>query len=126
MTAKISQLPNQKTQEEDRKKDKAVSIPRHLTEKSRKFFKSVMVEFELEEHHVKLLTLACQAWDRAEEARQIIAKNGLTYQDRFGQPCSRPEVAIERDSRVAFARLLREVGLDASEPDDKRPPRLKY
>jgi phage terminase small subunit len=126
MSAKISQFLSPKTPEKDRKKEKPVSIPRHLSAKARKFFRSVMTEFELEEHHLKLLTLACTAWDRAEAARLIVEKSGLTYNDRFGQPVSRPEIAIERDSRLAFARLLREIGLDASEPPDSRPPKLKY
>jgi phage terminase small subunit len=72
------------------------------------------VAFELDEHHLRLLTLACEAWDRAVQSRELIARHGLTYQDRFGCPKARPEVAIERDSRIAFARLLREIGLDAA------------
>jgi hypothetical protein len=65
-----------------------------------------------------LLTAAAEAWDRCQEARVALAGVGTTYQDRFGQPKSRPEVAIERDSRIAFARLLRELALDGA-PDPK-------
>ena len=50
-------------------------------------------------------------------------KDGLTYLDRFGVPRGAAEVAIERDSRLAFARLIRELDLDqAGDPD--RPPRI--
>lgn len=48
---------------------------------------------------------------------------GLTYEDRFKQPRVRPEVAIERDGRIAFARLVRELRLDV-DPDDDRIPTL--
>src|SRR3954447_1015673 len=46
----------------------------------------------------------------------------MTYLDRFKQPRGRPEIAIERDSRLRFARLLRELALDVSDPDDFRSP----
>jgi hypothetical protein len=77
----------------------------------------------LDEHHVRLLQLAGEAWDRAEQAREALAEHGVTFLDRFGSPRARPEVAIERDARIAFARLLRELALDVeSSPGDSRPP----
>lgn len=96
--------------------------PKHLSREAREWWSSVFANFELDTHHLKLLTLAAQAWDRGEGARQALAKRGVTYKDRFGQPCVRPEVAIERDSRLAFARLVRELGFDVANPD-ARPPR---
>jgi hypothetical protein len=83
----------------------------------------VVEEFELEEHHVKLLTLAAEAWDRGQQARAVLDAEGISYVDRFGAPRSRPEVAVERDSRIAFARLLRELDLDVDTRPDPRPPR---
>ena len=83
-----------------------------------------MVEdWTLEDHHVRLLTAAAEAWDRCQQARKRLAKNGLTYTDRFGQPRARPEIGIERDSRLAFSRLIRELDLDAAAPRESgRPP----
>ena len=99
--------------------------PRHLKPETAKWWAWVVEEFKLELHHIRLLTLAADAWDRCQQARQIIDKEGLTYEDRFDQPVSRPEVAIERDSRTAFARLLREVDLDVEPPRPVgRPPGL--
>jgi phage terminase small subunit len=98
--------------------------PAHLAPGTRKWFATVVRDYELEEHHVRLLTAAGEAWDRMQEARAVIAKDGMTYQDRFNQPKARPEIAIERDSRLGFARLLRELALDVSAPDDSRPPVL--
>lgn len=99
--------------------------PMHLEAKTRKWWRNVLDDYDLEEHHVKLLTLAAEAWDRCQEARRILDENGLTYTDRFGCPRARPEVAIERDSRIAFARLLRELALDLEPPEEPgRPPRL--
>ena len=102
--------------------------PEHLQEATRAWFEHVTGSFVLEEHHLRLLTLAGEAWDRCAQAREAIDANGLTYTDRFDAPRMRPEVAVERDSRIAFARLLRELDLDVAPPGGgpsaSRPPAL--
>jgi hypothetical protein len=60
-------------------------------------------EFSLEKHHEHLLTLAAEALDRAEQARKALDEHGLMHVDKSGRPHARPEVAIEKDSRIAFA-----------------------
>jgi phage terminase small subunit len=104
--------------------EKQLQPPKHLRPETARWWASVAEEYELEPHHLRLLTLAAEAWDRCQQAREILKKRGLTYNDRFGQPATRPEVAIERDSRIAFARLLRELDLDVSAPEESRPPRI--
>jgi phage terminase small subunit len=89
-----------------RSKLAALQPPRHLRSDTAVWFTSALKEYELDSHHVRLLTKACEAWDRSEQAREAIAKHGLTYTDRFNSPRSRPECAIERDSRLAFAGLF--------------------
>jgi phage terminase small subunit len=102
------------------------TAPEHLREATRIWWLTVCESYQLEQHHVRLLTLAGESWDRGEQAREALAEHGLTYEDRFGQPRSRPEVAIERDSRIAFARLLRELALDVEVPtEDVRPPVMR-
>jgi hypothetical protein len=97
--------------------------PKGLRAPTRCWVESVVEAYELEGHHLHLLGLAAQALDREQKAREAIAKNGLTFQDRFGAPKPRPEVAIARDAAVVFARLLRELRLDV-DPDDARAPGL--
>lgn len=99
--------------------------PDHLRPDTAAWFNAVIQDFELDQHHFRLLVKACEAWDRSEQAREGIAEHGMTYLDRFSAPHARPEVAIERDSRLAFARLVRELGLDVAPPADSRPPILK-
>jgi P27 family predicted phage terminase small subunit len=100
--------------------------PKHLRPATKKWWREVNEEFELEPHHQRLLTLTAEAWDRTQQAREVLAAKGLTFNDRFGQPKPRPEVAIERDSRIAFARILRELALDVEVPggERSRPPQL--
>jgi phage terminase small subunit len=101
--------------------------PNYLRIPTKKWWKSVVCKWLLEDHHIRLLTLAAGAWDRAEQARELLAKYGLTFEDpKLKRPVARPEVAIERDSRLAFARLLRELDLDIEAPAaGSRPPALR-
>ena len=102
------------------------SAPGHLAPATAEWWLSVLDEYVLEPHHQRLLTLAATAWDRAEQARSILDKQGLTFIDRFDAPHARPEIAIERDSRTGFARLIRELDLDVEPPSDtRRAPGLR-
>lgn len=87
--------------------------PKHLSVEMKKWFLHVIGEYELDDHHVKVLRLACEAYDRCQAARKAIKKHGsMTFMDRFDQPRPLPEVAIERNAAIAYARLLRELALD--------------
>src|SRR5437762_586076 len=101
-----------------------MNIPKHLRSSTRAWFKHVSANFELESHHFRLLQLAAESWDRAEQAREALATHGLVYTDRFGSPRARPEVGIERDCRISFARLLRELDLDVEPPTVPGRPAL--
>jgi phage terminase small subunit len=98
--------------------------PPYLRPETAAWWSALLAEFSLEGHHIRLLRLACEAWDRGQQAREALAQHGTTYTDRFGQPRARPEVAIERDARISFARLMRELALDVESPGDseRRPP----
>jgi phage terminase small subunit len=99
--------------------------PAHLSPAMQAWWRQVMTDYELEPHHARLLELACDSYDRLVEARTTIRAEGLTKGSR-----RHPAVAIELDSRLQFARLLRELDLDAPaprpEPDGGwRPPSLR-
>ena len=101
--------------------------PAHLKTTTKKWWKLVTDEYELDSHHLKLLQAACEAWDRLQDAREVLNRDGVSYIDRFNAPRARPEVAVERDSRIGFARLVRELGLDAAgNPSAPRGNPLKY
>lgn len=90
---------------------------------TRKWISKVKSTWQLDDHHERLLILAGQAWDRAQDAKILIDTDGSTILDRFGQLRPHPMIEVERQSMLAFARLVREVGLDLGEPD---PDRLPY
>jgi phage terminase small subunit len=107
-------------------KEASPHAPAHLAGATAAWWLEVVTTWELDAHHVRLLTLAAESFDRAVQAREILSRKGITFKDRFGQPKPRPEVAIERDSRTAFARLLRELDLDVDGPrEESRAPLLR-
>ncbi len=103
------------------------AAPSHLSERMQSYWQSVVREFLISDHQLEILRKACEASDRADEAREILASEGLTVEDRYGQARPHPASQIERDSRTAFARLIRELALepgsDGGTPEDARPPR---
>ena len=78
-----------------------------------------MVEgFDLEPHHVPILTAAAEAFDRKEDARRLVATEGLVVQNGSGVPTPHPAVQIEDAAALRMARLISELGLDAA-PDER-------
>jgi phage terminase small subunit len=104
--------------------DKGPKPPGHLQPATKAWWTQLVEEYDLQSHHLRLLSLAGECWDRCQQAREAIDEHGLVFLDKAGQPRARPEVAVERDSRIAFARLLRELNLDSEPPPDVRVPRL--
>ena len=99
--------------------------PDHLSDRCKTWWRSVNQDFELEDHHLHLLRLAAEALDRSEEARAILAVEGIVV--RSGDTVkAHPCVSIERDARLAVARLIRELDLDVEMPAERlRPPALR-
>jgi phage terminase small subunit len=99
--------------------------PDDLSPSAREWFQIVVDTYQCDEHQLRLLLQASRAWDRAEQARKILAKEGIVYKDRFGAPRPHPAVAIERNAQIAFLRLLRALNFDNEEIErgPGRPPK---
>lgn len=107
-------------------KAKLPEPPAHLSHDAATWWRSVNADYALEPHHVHLLQSACEAWDRAQAAREEIAAHGsLTVSASNGDLRAHPLIAVERDARTLFARLVRELDLDAGAPSERRPPSLQ-
>src|SRR5687768_16864972 len=95
--------------------------PKHLSGESRRLWPAVATRYELEPHHLAILAAACEAQDRMRQASAAIAKDGAYVEGRFG-PKAHPAISVERDSRLAMLRSLRELALDIDVPPEARPP----
>lgn len=100
--------------------------PKHLSREAASWWRSVVGDYDLEPHHLKLLQAACETWDRLQQARLDIAAHGsLSVKTGDGGLKLHPAVTVERDARLAFARLVRELDLDGGAPSEgPRPPEL--
>ncbi len=80
--------------------------------------------FRLEPRELELLRLLCEALDRGEEARRVLADEGAYVDDRYGSRRTHPAVAVERDSRLAAVRLVAALDFDkpATPADRHRAP----
>lgn len=96
------------------------------TDVANRFFESTVENFELEDHHLELLRQAAYSLDRIEQARAQIDKDGLYIPDRYGGRKPHPAAKDERDHRLLFSKLLRELNLDSESVNESRPPRMTY
>jgi hypothetical protein len=100
------------------------SPPEHLSERSSEFWRAMVADFTLDDAPAReLLLRACEAMDRADQARIVLDRDGLTVTDRYGQIRPHPAASIEVQNRGAVARLLRELRV-TDPPEDERVPRL--
>jgi hypothetical protein len=90
---------------------KTPSAAQSSSKKMKAFWISVFERKDLEPYEAMIFLKACEAHDRADQARRILKREGLTYQDRFQQPRARPEVSIECRGRATFAKLLGQINL---------------
>lgn len=95
--------------------------PAHLQAATKVWWKAIVADFDFEPHLLQTLQATAEAWDRKEQAREALAKHGLTYTDDKGMVRARPEVAIERDARTAYMRGMRELEL-RTDPAPLRKP----
>src|SRR5262245_20909126 len=63
-------------------KNSNLKAPSHLRPDTRAWWLSVHQDYDLAEHHSRLLTMACEAWDRAAQAREIMAVDGIVIGGR--------------------------------------------
>jgi len=90
-----------------------------------KFRREVLKEYTFTDtHDIRRLDLASHCLDRIEECRAVIETEGVFIKDRFEQKKEHPAVKCERDQKVVFCRILRELNLDIETPKENRPPSL--
>lgn len=97
--------------------------PEHLGDEAAALWRAVVEQYELDASGLVLLETLCDAWERYAEARETLAREGTYVSGRWGTR-AHPAASIEKDTRIAIARLVREMDLEGVPlPEPKRPAR---
>ena len=96
--------------------------PEGISEAMQTLWRDVHERFVLELDDQHLLELGLRAYDRAEECRAVLDREGMTYTSASGIIHNRPEVGTERMSRASFQSILRQLNLDGEPPRPQGRP----
>lgn len=98
--------------------------PSTLSAPARDLWRSLVAEYGIADAAgLSLLQAAMQSWDRAAQARELIARDGPLVQSGSG-PRAHPAIAMERDALRAFLTAMRQLNFDVEPLRDGpgRPP----
>jgi P27 family predicted phage terminase small subunit len=94
--------------------------PKHLDPAARRWWAALQREYGIDDAGgLSLLSAAADAWQRARQAREIVAKEGPVITDRFGQPQPHPAVRIEHGARAQLLQALKLLNFDL---EPAKPP----
>jgi P27 family predicted phage terminase small subunit len=95
----------------------APSPPDHLSARTKRLWRDTLSSYELTAQSIEVLLLACEALDRAAQARRALRREGLWRENRFGDLVPHPAIRVEKDSAAAAAKFLAQLGLAIPEED---------
>jgi P27 family predicted phage terminase small subunit len=105
------------------KTDKLPAPPSTITPEAADWWNRIVSAYGIaDESGLLMLRSAMESYDRANAAAAILAKEGLTYRDKYNQFRPHPAVGIERDARKNLLAFLRALNLDV-EPLHSKPGR---
>ena len=88
-----------------------VYAPKHLKVAGKEFYRKIAGQYPLTAAEVEVLIMACECLDEIADAQDIIASQGITYKDRFGEDRPRLQLKIIKDSRIVFNRMVKTLNL---------------
>ena len=94
--------------------------PKTLSAEAKRWWERLMEEYELTDEAGQLiLQTSLEAFDRMRQAQARLKKEGLTVEDRFGQPKPHPLTTVERDSRSQMLAAIKQLNLDLEPLQDR-------
>jgi|SRR5581483_4258221 len=86
--------------------------PKHLTSDARKLWQRIFNEVDLDEPALLLLNTLCEQFDRMNQARELLKRDGIVVKDRFGQDKPHPACGVEVNAAAGMMRAWRLLGFD--------------
>ena len=93
--------------------------PAHLSERSKKLWADLVPRQAEKVERLTLLRVALELLDRADWARDEVAREGLTNRtERSGAVHMNPVIKIEREARQQFLKIWLALGFQHDESED--------
>lgn len=89
--------------------------PAKLGKAGSSFWRKTHSAYILDEVQSEMLFRACCQLDRADQAAAVLAKDGLTVENRFGSTTAHPMIAVESNAIALFRHLARQLNIIAEE-----------
>src|SRR5438093_10252305 len=87
--------------------------PAAISQEAKNLWRKIISDFEVDDPAgLLLLQSALEAFDDMRKAQKIIAKDGITLKDRWGQKRQHPATLVLRDARNLMLRCLKQLNLD--------------
>lgn len=101
------------------------AAPAGLCDEAVALWDATVANYDFEERHLALLRAACRELTRAAAAEAKIDAEGIVVPTRGGDCKPHPAVAIARNARIAFTRIMRDLQFEdeSADPYTSRPPR---
>jgi P27 family predicted phage terminase small subunit len=94
--------------------------PTHLSAAAKALWLRLFNDYALEDAAgLLLLQSACEAYDRLQEARRILDKEGAIVKDRWQQAKPHPATGVERDARNQMHGALRLMKLSPGDAGEE-------
>ena len=103
-----------------------IEAPKHLSPASAAWFRGVSGNFELGHDHRRVLQLACESWDLQQEARAILAEQGIVITAATGATKAHPAIPILNSASDRFLKCVTALGLDADDVPQEIPGRREH
>ena len=82
-----------------------------LRGRAAELWRSVQAAWSLNAPALELLRCAVESLSRADEAAEIVSREGMTFVDRWSQPRQHPAAVLELNHRGQAARYLQALGV---------------
>lgn len=100
-----------------------LKAPAHLSAESKELWRAIVNGWALDEGGLLILRVALESFDRLNEARALVERDGAVIKDRFGNLKAHPALCTEKEARLGLLRAWRQLGLDVEPPGPiGRPP----
>jgi P27 family predicted phage terminase small subunit len=89
-----------------------------LSNKAKKLLNEIIKEYGVEDKPALIiLQTAFEAYDRLKQAQEVLQKEGLSFQNRLGNPIMHPLLKVEQSARSQMLQALKMLDFEFGSPD---------